>query len=100
MRYPWIFNEIKHYFATGEKLPPPAIYQRAEACRKHFEFSIKWKGPILGVLEMRRHYSNYFKGLPNFKEDRTDLVMTKEPEAILAKLNEIVQKYDGVEFLV
>jgi len=98
--YPWIFNEIKHYFATGEKLPPPAIYQRAEACRKHFEFSIKWKGPILGVLEMRRHYSNYFKGLPNFKEDRTDLVMTKEPEAILAKLNEIVQKYDGVEFLV
>lgn len=98
--YPWIFNEIKHYFATGEKLPPPTIHQRAEACRKHFEFSIKWKGPILGVLEMRRHYSNYFKGLPNFKEDRTDLVMTKEPEAILAKLNEIVQKYDGVEFLV
>jgi len=98
--YPWIFNEIKHYFATGEKLPPPTIQQRAEACRKHFEFSIKWKGPILGVLEMRRHYSNYFKGLPNFKEDRMDLVLSKEPEAIISKLEEIVRKYDGVEFLV
>lgn len=98
--YPWIFNEIKHYFATGEKLAPPTIQQRAEACRKHFEFSIKWKGQVLGVLEMRRHYSNYFKGLPNFKEDRMELVLSKEPEAIIAKLEEIVRKYDGVEFLV
>lgn len=98
--YPWIFNEIKHYFATGEKLPPPTVQQRADACRKHFEFSIKWKGPVLGVLEMRRHYSNYFKGLPNFKEDRMELVMSKEPEFILSKLDEIVRKYDGVEFLV
>src|SRR5688572_21106376 len=65
--YPWIFNEIKHYFKTGEKLAPPTIQQRAEACRKHFEFSLKWKGEKLGVLEMRRHYTNYFKGLPNFK---------------------------------
>ncbi len=98
--YPWIFNEIKHYFATGEKLAPPTIQQRAEACRKHFEFSIKWKGQVLGVLEMRRHYSNYFKGLPNFKDDRMELVLSKEPEAIIAKLEDIVRKYDGVEFLV
>ncbi len=97
--YPWIFNEIKHYFETGEKLPPPTIQMRAEACRKHFEFSIKWKGNVLGVLEMRRHYSNYFKGLPNFKDDRMDLVMTKEPESILSKLEEIKVKYDGVAFL-
>lgn len=98
--YPWIFNEIKHYFETGEKLAPPTIQQRAEACRKHFEFSIKWKGQVLGVLEMRRHYSNYFKGLPNFKDDRMELVLSKEPEAIIAKLEDIVRKYDGVEFLV
>ncbi len=98
--YPWIFNEIKHYFATGEILAPPTIQQRAEACRKHFEFSIQWKGPILGVLEMRRHYSNYFKGLPNFKDDRMELVLSKEPEAIIVKLEEIVKKYDGIEFLV
>jgi len=97
--YPWIFNEIKHFFATGAHLPKPTIQQRAEACRKHFEFSVKWKGSILGVLEMRRHYSNYFKGLPNFKDDRMALVTMHEPQQIQTKLEEIVMKYDGVEFL-
>lgn len=98
--YPWIFNEIKHYLKTGEKLPAPTLHQRAEVCKKHFEFSLKWKGPILGVLEMRRHYSHYFRGLPNFKDHRTALVTLKEPEAVLSKLDEIVEKYDGVEFVV
>ncbi|MBL0314542.1 MAG: tRNA dihydrouridine synthase DusB [Flavobacteriales bacterium] len=98
--YPWIFNEIKHYFATGEKLPAPNIQQRAEACREHFEFSLKWKGTVLGVLEMRRHYSNYFKGLPHFKEDRMQLVTTNEPSEIISKLEEITVKYDGFEFAV
>jgi len=98
--YPWIFNEIKHFVKTGEKLPPPSVAMRAEACRKHFEFSLQWKGPVLGVLEMRRHYSNYFKGLPHFKEDRMELVTTHDAEVILRKLDEIVTKYDGVDFLV
>jgi len=97
--YPWIFNEIKHYLATGNTLEPPTLEDRAEACRRHFEFSVQWKGPVLGVLEMRRHYSNYFKGLPHFKEDRMDLVTLKEPEAILAKLEEIKIKFRGVDFL-
>ncbi len=96
--YPWIFNEIKHFLATGEHLPPPGLKQRVEVCKKHFEFSVQWKGPVLGVLEMRRHYSHYFKGLPNFKEDRTELVTTKDPQVILAKLSEIEKKYAGVEF--
>jgi nifR3 family TIM-barrel protein len=87
--YPWIFNEIKHFLKTGEKLDPPTIEERAAAARKHFEFSIKWKGDKLGVLEMRRHYSNYFKGFANFKEDRMQLVTMMEPEAIIDKLNEI-----------
>jgi len=87
--YPWIFNEIKHFLKTGEKLNPPTIEERAAAARKHFEFSIKWKGDKLGVLEMRRHYSNYFKGFANFKEDRMQLVTMMEPEAIIDKLNEI-----------
>lgn len=87
--YPWIFNEVKHYLATGEKLAPPTLEERAAAARRHFEFSIKWKGDKLGVLEMRRHYSNYFKGLANFKEDRMQLVTMMEPEAIIEKLNEI-----------
>lgn len=87
--YPWIFNEIKHFLKTGEKLDPPTIEERAAAAKKHFEFSIKWKGDKLGVLEMRRHYSNYFKGFANFKEDRMQLVTMMEPEAIIDKLNEI-----------
>lgn len=94
--YPWIFNEIKHYFATGEKLAPPTIQQRAEACRKHFEFSLKWKGSVLGVLEMRRHYSNYFKGLPHFKEDRMQLVTTNDPDEVRSKLDEIPKKYEDI----
>jgi nifR3 family TIM-barrel protein len=94
--YPWIFNEIKHYFATGEKLEPPTILQRAEACRKHFEFSLKWKGTVLGVLEMRRHYSNYFKGLPHFKDERMQLVTTNDPDEVRSKLNEIPRKYEGM----
>lgn len=87
--YPWIFNEIKHYLKTGEKLPPPTLAERASAARKHFEFSVKWKGDKLGVLEMRRHYTNYFKGFPNFKNDRMELVTLMEPEAIVSKLVEI-----------
>jgi hypothetical protein len=73
---------------------------RVEACRKHFEFSMKWKGQVLGVLEMRSHYSNYFKGLPHFKEDRMELVTTSDPEVIFRKLEHLITKYDGVDFLV
>jgi tRNA-dihydrouridine synthase len=91
--YPWIFNEIKHFVKTGEKLAPPTIAERAAACREHFEFSIKWKGEKLGILEMRRHYTNYFKGIPNFKDDRMELVTLMEPGAITSKLGEIAGKY-------
>ncbi|MEL6357361.1 MAG: tRNA dihydrouridine synthase DusB, partial [Bacteroidota bacterium] len=68
--YPWIFREIKHYFATGEELAPPTVEERVAAAREHLERSLEWKGPKLGVLEMRRHYTNYFRGLPNIKEYR------------------------------
>ncbi|MBL7941340.1 MAG: tRNA dihydrouridine synthase DusB, partial [Flavobacteriales bacterium] len=91
--YPFIFREIKHYLKTGNHHAPPTLAERAEACRKHFEFSLKWKGEKLGLLEMRRHYTNYFKGLPNFKEDRMELVTTMEPEAIREKLLAIPVKY-------
>jgi nifR3 family TIM-barrel protein len=97
--YPWIFNEIKHFLGTGEKLSPPTIAERAEACRKHFEFSLQWKGQILGVLEMRRHYTNYFKGIPNFKEDKTLLVTLNDAEAIKEKLAEIPNKYSDAATL-
>lgn len=93
--YPWIFNEIKHFFKTGEHLPPPSIAQRVEATRKHLAFSIRWKGDRLGILEMRRHYSNYFKGLPNFKEYRMRLVYSLEWQEISDILDEIAVVFDG-----
>ena len=93
--YPWIFNEIKYYFKTGQHLPPPSIAQRVEATRKHLAFSIKWKGEKLGILEMRRHYSNYFKGLPNFKEYRMRLVYALEWQDISDILDEVSVVFDG-----
>ncbi len=96
--YPWIFNEIKHFVKTGEHLPAPSIEQRIEVCRKHLRRSFEWKGPVVGILEMRRHYANYLKGLPNIKEYRNKLVVTKELEEIEATLNEIATQYAGFEF--
>jgi tRNA-dihydrouridine synthase B len=93
--YPWIFNEIKHYFATGEHLPPPSVEERVEVCRKHLRQSVAWKGPVLGILEMRRHYANYLKGLPNIKEFRNRLVQFKTLEEVEAVMEEIIVKFEG-----
>jgi len=71
--YPWIFQEIKHYFQTGELLPPPSLAERAKVCLEHFEFSLLWKGEKYGLIEMRKHYGNYFKGIPFFKETKLKL---------------------------
>ena len=89
--YPWIFREIKHYFKTQELLPPPTIAERFEACKSHFEFSLRWKGEKLGILEMRRHYTNYFKGIPNFKPFRMELVTSMDIDFIRKKLDDITQ---------
>ncbi len=89
--YPWIFREIKHYFKTQELLPPPTIAERVAACKSHFEFSLRWKGEKLGVLEMRRHYTNYFKGIPNFKPFRMDLVTSMDIDFIRRKLDDVAQ---------
>ena len=72
--YPWIFNQIKHYRETGELLPEPTIYERMEAAKNHLLWAIEWKGERTGILETRMHYTNYFKGIPNFKPYRTKLV--------------------------
>ena len=89
--YPWIFNEIKHYFATRELLPFPTISDRVEAAKNHLLWSIEWKGERQGVLEMRRHYANYFKGIPNFKEHRQRLVTLDSSEEIIREL-EVVRE--------
>jgi nifR3 family TIM-barrel protein len=96
--YPWIFKEIKHYIATGEHLPPPTIEERIEVCKKHLHRSVEWKGPIVGIFEMRRHYANYLKGMPNIKEYRARLVTLMQKEEINAVLDEIVAHYSGFEF--
>src|SRR5687767_403328 len=93
--YPWIFNEIKHYVQTGELLDPPGIEERVEVCRKHLRKSYEWKGAVVGINEMRRHYANYLKGMPNIKEYRNKLVTLKEIEEIEAVLNDIVDQYAG-----
>jgi len=94
--YPWIFREIKHFIATGEKLSPPELIERVQATRKHLEFSIKWKGPKLGVFEMRRHYASYFKSLPDFKPYRTQLVEATTAEDVYAILDQISEVYSMV----
>ena len=98
--YPWIFNEIKHYMATGQLLPVPTIAQRVEVCRKHLTKSVEWKGEGLGVLEMRRHYTSYFKGLNHFKEFRTKLVTLNKLEEVLAVISQVEEHYSNEVALV
>lgn len=97
--YPWIFDEIKHYLQTGELLPLPTIQQRVAVIRKHLYKSVEWKGEILGILEMRRHYTNYLKGYPNIKEYRTKLVTLQSLPAIDEVLEEIERAYADVPVL-
>jgi tRNA-dihydrouridine synthase B len=91
--YPWVFNEIKHFFKTGEKLSTPGMAERVRATKKHLEFSVRWKGDRLGIFEMRRHYSNYFKGIPDFKPFRTRLVEVETEAEVMAILDEVVEAY-------
>ncbi len=85
---PWIFKIIKHFFSAGHLLPEVSLAERAEVCRQHLNFSIRWKGEKLGILEMRRHYANYFKGVPHFKELRMKLVTENNYQSILELLDE------------
>jgi nifR3 family TIM-barrel protein len=96
--YPWIFNEIKHYMQTGEHLPAPSIQQRIDVIKQHLHLSVNWKGKVVGINEMRRHYTNYLKGLPNIKEFRLRLVTLNEPELIDEVLDEIIEKYGDYTF--
>ncbi len=97
--YPWIFNEIKHYFETGEILPPPNLDDRVETAKKHLKFSVEWKGEKLGIFEMRRHYTNYFRGIPHFKPYRTRLVEGENYQAVLETLDEINEVFSAQMFV-
>jgi tRNA-dihydrouridine synthase B len=93
---PWVFNEIKHYFNTGTELQPPDMMERVNTTRKHLDFSIRWKGDKLGIFEMRRHYSNYFRGTPDFKPFRTRLVEALTQDEVNAILNEVIETFSAV----
>lgn len=97
--YPWIFREIKHYLKTGDLLPSPTLEERIAVCRKHLRKSIEWKGPVVGINEMRRHYTNYLKGLPGIKEFRYRLVTLTSPEEIEGVLDEIAVHYKEHSFV-
>lgn len=91
--YPWIFNEIKHYLKTGEHLAVPTMQERLNAVKQHIDFAVRWKGEMVGLLEMRSHYGNYFKGTANFKDYRSQLVRKDTLEEINEVLYHIEQEF-------
>lgn len=91
--YPWIFNEIKHYFKTGEALPAPTLEERVKVCRLHLTKSVEWKGEMIGMLEMRRHYTHYFKGIDHFKPFRNRLVTTDNLDELHGILDEVAERF-------
>jgi nifR3 family TIM-barrel protein len=96
--YPWIFNEVKHFMETGTHLDPPGIKERVEAARDHLQMSVNWKGEILGIAEMKRHYTNYFKGIAHFKDYRMKLVTSYDLQEIFDVLNYIADNEHEFEF--
>ena len=96
--YPWIFREIRHFLNTGEELKKPTLQERIQACREHLEMSLKWKGERLGIVEMRRHYSNYFKGIPGFKEYRMILVTSLDVNELFETLDKITEAFNDHVF--
>lgn len=97
--YPWFFKEVKHYFKTGEHLPSPTMAERVDAARRHLQMAIDWKGEKLGVFETRRHYTNYFKGIPDFKEYRMKMVTSDDSASVFEAFDEVLQVFGDYEFV-
>ncbi len=96
--YPWLFNEIKHFFKTGTHLPAPTMQDRIEAARNHLTWAMEWKGEWVGIVETRRHYTNYFKGIHNFKEYRQKLVTIDNAKGLYEAFDEISAAFSGYEY--
>ncbi|WP_046743422.1 tRNA dihydrouridine synthase DusB [Kordia zhangzhouensis] len=97
--YPWFFREVKHYFQTGTHMAKPTMEERVSAARRHLQMSIDWKGEHLGVFETRRHYANYFRGIPHFKEYRQRLVTIDDSEGVFKVLDEVYEKFGDYQFV-
>ena len=96
---PWFFDQVKHYLSTGNKKQEPGISDKAKMAKRHLEMAVKWKGEILGVLETRRHYGNYFKGVANFKETKSRILNEKDPIKIFHELDEIIHTFSQKELV-
>jgi tRNA-dihydrouridine synthase len=94
---PWIFREVKHFMATGEVMPQPSVVERVAIAKEHLAKSLEIKGERVGILEMRRHLSNYFKGLPDFKSTRLTLVTSNDIEELYSTLDMIAQRWGDVD---
>ncbi|ARN78432.1 tRNA dihydrouridine synthase DusB [Nonlabens spongiae] len=96
--YPWFFREVKHFFENGTHMEKPTMKERVEVARRHLQMAIDWKGEQLGVFETRRHYTNYFKGIPNFKQYRMKMVTSDDPEGVFAAFDEVLQEFGDYSF--
>ena len=96
---PWFFNQVKHFMKTGEHVSPPTLKERVAVARRHLEMAIDWKGEILGVLETRRHYTNYFKGIPNFKPYRTAMVTSDDANDVFAAFDRVLNEVQDLEWV-
>ena len=96
---PWFFDQVKYYLSTGNKKEEPGISDKARMAKRHLEMAVKWKGEILGVLETRRHYGNYFKGVANFKETKSRILNEKDPIKIFHELDEIIHTFSQKELV-
>ncbi len=96
---PWFFDQVKHYLNTGNKKEEPGISDKARMAKRHLEMAVKWKGEVLGVLETRRHYGNYFKGVANFKETKSRILNEKDPIKIFHELDEIIHTFSQKELV-
>jgi len=96
---PWFFNQVKHFIKTGEHVSPPTLKERVAVARRHLEMAIDWKGEILGVLETRRHYTNYFKGIPNFKPYRTAMVTSDDANDVFAAFDRVLNEIQDLEWV-
>jgi nifR3 family TIM-barrel protein len=95
---PWFFKQVKHYFKTGTHLEPPTMEERVDAARRHLQMAIDWKGERLGVFETRRHYTNYFRGIPHFKEYRMKMVTTDDSKGVFEVFDEVLEKFLNHQF--
>ena len=95
---PWFFREVQHYLKTGKKLLNPTMSERIEAAKRHLQMAIDWKGEKLGVFETRRHYTNYFRGIPHFKEYRMKMVTSDDSIDVFNVINEVALKFKDYQF--